>query len=178
MVTCRASYWCAHIRGSRSKVSLFRGLGGPRSNDSSVAASTSCAQMSPSRNIIQEKEPGFLGKTTDCRREARKHKKCLKLPAALERKKVPKHQTKPENPRHLKYVNGMKRSVQREPSGQSGNKSGEQNRNVVLGHFPGGPGTKTLHSEWPGLGSIPGQETRSPMLHLSPGTAKSINQSF
>ena len=88
-----------HTRQQKPTVSSFRGLGGPRSNDSLVAANTSCAQMLPSCNIIQEKEPGFLGKRIDCRREARKHKRCLKHPAVLGRKKAPKHQTKPENPR-------------------------------------------------------------------------------
>ena len=34
-------------------------------------------------------------------------------------------------------------------------------------NFPGGPVTKTLHSQWGGLGSIAGQGTRSHMLQLS-----------
>ena len=70
-----------HTRQQKPTVSSFRGLGGPRSNDSLVAANTSCAQMLPSCDINQEKEPGFLGKRT------------------LGRKKAPEHQTKPENPR-------------------------------------------------------------------------------
>ena len=34
------------------------------------------------------------------------------------------------------------------------------------GDFLGGPVARTLHSQWRGLGLIPGQGTRSPMLQL------------
>ena len=38
--------------------------------------------------------------------------------------------------------------------------------------FPGGPVAKTLHSQYRGLGSIPGQGTRSHMPRLKPIEAK------
>ena len=42
----------------------------------------------------------------------------------------------------------------------------------IRGDFPGGPVVKTQHSQCRGLGSIPGQGTRSCMPQLRPGTDK------
>lgn len=41
--------------------------------------------------------------------------------------------------------------------------------------LPGGPMTKTLHSQCTGLDSIPGQE-QIPVMQLRPGTVKQINK--
>ena len=211
MVTCRASYWCAYIRGRISKqapcsVSLEgreamtlqkqrthlvprccllvtlskrrnQGSSGKRLTVGGRLGSTggawSILQCWEGRKCLKtkpnQKAHSRLKYVRKCLRTKPNRKTHNRLKYVRKRLR-----TKPNRKTHnrLKYVNRIKRSVQREPNGHSWNNSREQNRNVALEHFPGGPGTKTPHSECRGLGSTPGLETRSPMLHLRPGTAK------
>ena len=192
MVTCRASYWCAYIRGRISKqapcsVSLEGREAMTLQKQWTHLVPRCCLLVTLSKRRNQGSSGkrltvgGRLGSTGGAWSilQCWEGRKCLKTKPnqkAHSRLKYVRKclRTKPNRKTHnrLKYVNRIKRSVQREPNGQSWNNSREQNRNVVLEHFPGGPGTKTPHSECRGLGSTPGQETRSPMLHLRPGTAK------